>query len=314
MSTSATAANVELELGPVRHSGARAVLRTLRRDRWAVASALVILGFVLAAVFAPLLTGINGQDPYTYDAGALDANGVPTGVGGGMSSEHWLGVEPLTGRDLFSIVVYGARTSLLIGLGATVIAVVVGVLVGLTTGFLGGWYDRLGSRFVDVMFGFPVLVFMIALTTVAPSWLPRWAFMVLVIGLFGWPGISRITRAQVLSLRERNFVTASVAMGARPGHVMLRHVLPNLMPTIIVISTILVPALIGVEAALSFLGVGVTPPTPSWGRTLGDAIGWVQTDPMYLIVPGVALFSVTLAFNVLGDSLRDALDPRRRRR
>ncbi len=311
---STIAAGAELDVVPVSQTGVRAVLRTLRRDRWACASAAVIALWVLAAVFAPVLTGISGHDPYTYDVGALDENGVPTGVAGGVSSSHWLGVEPLTGRDLFAMVVYGARTSLLIGLSATLLAVSLGVVVGLTTGFVGGWYDRLGSRFVDVMFGFPVLVFMIALTTIAPSWLPRWAFMVLIIGLFGWPGISRIVRAQVLSLREREFVAASIAMGAPPRHAMARHVLPNVTPTIIVISTILVPLLIGVEAALSFLGVGVTPPTPSWGRMLGDAIAWVQTDPMYLVVPGVALFSVTLAFNVLGDSLRDALDPRRLRR
>lgn len=311
---SAPAASIELDVVPVRQTGVRAVLRTLRGDRWACVSAAVILLWVLAAILAPVLTRISGHDPYTYDVDALDENGVPTGFGGGISGDHWLGVEPLTGRDLFAIVVYGARTSLLIGLGATLLAVAIGVLVGVTTGFVGGWYDRLGSRFVDVMFGFPVLVFMIALTTIAPSWLPRWAFMVVIIGLFGWAGISRIVRAQVLSLRERNYVAASVAMGAPARHVMLRHVLPNVMPTVIVVSTMLVPLLIGVEAALSFLGVGVTPPTPSWGRMLGDAIAWVQTDPMFLVVPGVALFSVTLAFNVLGDSLRDALDPRRRRR
>ncbi len=223
-------------------------------------------------------------------------------------------MEPSTGRDLFSIVVYGARTSLLVSISATALAVIVGVVVGVTTGFFGGWYDRVLSRVVDVIFGFPSLVFMIALSAVVPTAFPKTLLLVLVIGFFGWPQIARVVRGQVLSLRERTFVVASTAMGAGPLHVIGRQVLPNISATVVVFATISIPSMIGVEAALSFLGVGVPPPTPSWGRTIGNAIAWVQTDPMYLVFPGLALFAVTLAFNVLGDGLRDALDPRRRQR
>ena len=294
--------------------GFRFVARHVLRDRWAFAGAVVIVVFVLAALFAPLLSGITGQDPYTYHLNLLDDSGAPKGWGGGISAEHWFGVEPLNGRDLFSIVVHGARISLLVGISATVISVLIGVLVGVTTGFFGGWYDRVVSRVGDVMFGFPVLVFLIALTAIVPAGVPRPAFMILVIGFFGWPSISRVIRGQAMSLRERSFVTASTAMGAGAWRVAFTQVLPNVTATIIVYTTIMVPSMIGFEAALSFLGVGVPPPTPSWGRTIGEGIGWVQTGPMYLVFPGAALFLITLAFNLLGDGLRDALDPKGARR
>ncbi|MFT4234357.1 MAG: ABC transporter permease [Microbacterium sp.] len=295
---------------PVVDGGARRVIRHLRRDPVAVASTIVIAVFLLAAIFAGPITSLVGVDPYTYHQDLLTSKGVPVGFGGGMSAAHPFGLEPLTGRDLFAIVVHGARTSLFVGLSATVIATLIGTIVGLVTGFFGGWVDRIGSRFVDVMFGFPVLVFLIALMAIIPTSLPRPPFMVLVIGVFGWPGISRLVRGQVMSLRERTFVTASIAMGAPGWHVMFRQILPNALATIVVVTTIVIPAMIGTEAALSFLGVGVPPPTPSWGRTLGEAIGWVRTSPMYLIFPGAALFLITLAFNLFGDALRDALDPR----
>ncbi|GIJ48305.1 peptide ABC transporter permease [Virgisporangium aliadipatigenens] len=282
----------------------------VRKDRWAAAGALTVALFLLAAAFAPVLCAIEGQDPYTYDLDALDSSGVPVGFGGGISADHWFGVEPLTGRDLFAIVVYGARTSLAVGAGATAVAVVLGVLIGTTAGFFGGWYDRVVSRTIDVLFGFPSLIFMIALGAIAPASVPRPLLVVAVVGAFGWPSIARVLRGQTLVLRTRTYVTAAVAMGAGPARVMRREILPNLRATIIVYATTLIPGMIGVEAALSFLGVGVAPPTPSWGRSIGDAIAWVGTDPMFLVFPGGALFLATLAFNVVGDGLRDALDTR----
>ena len=281
----------------------------LPADRWATAGAVTVVLFALLAVAAPLVTALAGQDPYTYHLTALDGSGFPVGFGGGISSRHWFGVEPLTGRDLFAVVVTGARTSLAVGLAATVLAVGVGVAVGVTAGFFGGWYDQVVSRTVDVLFGFPSLIFMIALGAIAPAGFPRPVLVVGVIGAFGWPSIARVIRGQTLALKHRTFVVASTAMGASPWHVLRRQVLPNLAVTIIVYSTILIPQMIGLEAALSFLGVGVPPPTPSWGRSIGDAIAWVQTDPMFLVFPGAALFSVTLAFNLFGDGLADGLDP-----
>ncbi|GAA0463151.1 peptide ABC transporter permease [Paractinoplanes deccanensis] len=300
---------VDIPLAPARHP-----LRRLLADRWAVAGGATILVLLLVAVAAPLLSSVEGHDPYTYDLSALDDSGKPLGRGGGISGDHWFGVEPMTGRDLFAIVVHGARTSLLVGVGATLIAVAIGVLVGVTAGYFGGWFDRVLSRITDVLLGFPWLVFVIALGAIAPARFPKQLLLVLVIGLFGWPGIARVVRGQTMALKQRTFVVASAALGAGTGHQLRRHYLPNLMSTIIVYATMTIPGMIGSEAALSFLGVGVPPPTPAWGRTIGEAIAWVQTDPMFLVFPGAALFLVTLAFNLFGDGLRDALDPRTAKR
>jgi peptide/nickel transport system permease protein len=299
---------------PARKTGFRQLVATLARDPWAVISFSVIVIFLASAVLADAFTAITGNDPYTYHQDLLDGRGQPVGFGGGISAAHWFGVEPLTGRDLFAIVVHGARTSLFVGVGATLVAVLIGTIIGITSGYFGGWYDRILSRVVDVMFGFPILVFLIALMALIPPELPRPPFILLIIGLFGWPGISRIVRGQTLSLRERNFVVASKAMGARSVRILLGQILPNVGATIVIITSIIIPAMIATEAVLSFLGVGVTPPTPSWGRTINEAVLWVRTSPMYLVFPGAALVLITLAFNVFGDSLRDALDPRTARR
>ncbi|GLY69982.1 ABC transporter permease [Amycolatopsis taiwanensis] len=296
---------------PATGSAVRDLWRSLRRDSWAVAGAIVIVVLAVTAIAAPLLAAIEGQDPYTYHTELLDpANGRGAGVLGGISGSHWFGVEPLTGRDLFAIVVYGARTSFLIGVLATAASVLLGVLLGASAGYLGGWWDAAVSRVTDVLLGFPSLIFMIALGVIAPAAIPRPVLLVSVIALFGWPRVARVVRAQTLSLRDRDFVRAAKVFGAGPWQVFRRELLPNLWAPIIVISTVTIPEKIGVEAALSFLGVGIPPPTPSWGRSISDAINWVRPDPMFLIFPGAALFLATLAFNVLGDGLRDALDPR----
>jgi peptide/nickel transport system permease protein len=297
--------------GNVSSSLESALWRAVRTDRWVLVAAVMIVVLLLVALAAPLLAALEGQDPYTYDIAALDpATGVPAGALGGVSAAHWFGVEPLTGRDLFSIVAYGARTSFLIGTVSTVIATVVGVLLGVSAAYRGGWVDRMVVRVADVLLGFPSLVFMIALGAIAPASFPRPLLLVLIIGFFGWPRVARIVRAETLSLKQRKFVSAARSLGAPPWHVLTVELLPNLWASIIVVFTLSIPANIGLEAALSFLGVGVAPPTPSWGRSISDAIGWVATDPMFLIFPGAALFLATWAFNVLGDGLRDAVDPR----
>jgi peptide/nickel transport system permease protein len=283
----------------------------VRADRWAFAGVVTIAALGVVAIAAPVLTAVAGQDPYSYHNEALDPDtGLPAGPLGGISGAHWFGVEPLTGRDVFAIVVYGARTSFLIGLAATALALLIGVLLGASAGYVGGWWDRVVRWTGDVIFGFPYLVFMIALGAVAPPSIPRPLLLIVVLGFFGWPKVSRIVRAQTLTLRGRNFVSAARVMGAGPWHVFTTELLPNLWAPIIVVATLSIPERIGIEAALSFLGVGVPPPTPSWGRSISDAVGWVQTDPMFLIFPGLFLFLATCAFNLLGDGLADALDPK----
>lgn len=302
-------------LGNVSHSLLSALPRAVRADRGVLVAAVVIVVLLLLALAAPLLAALEGQDPFTYHNEALNpANGTPAGVLGGVSAAHWFGVEPLTGRDLFAIVAYGARTSFLIGTVSTVVATVVGVLLGVAAAYRGGWADRTVVWVADVLLGFPSLVFMIALGAIAPASVPRSLLLVAIIGFFGWPRVARIVRSETLSLKQRTFVSAARSLGARPWHVLTVGLLPNLWASILVVATLSIPANIGTEAALSFLGVGVPPPTPSWGRSISDAIGWVATDPMFLIFPGAALFAATWAFNVLGDGLRDALDPRLGRR
>ena len=248
-------------------TGDRARRRWPGTDPGALIGILIIALLVAGAAAAPLLCALEGQGPYTYHIDALTESGQPVGRGGGISAAHWFGVEPATGRDVFAIVVHGARTSLLIGLAATAVAVAIGVLVGSTAGYFGGWYDHLAGRVIDVMFGFPALVFMIALGAVAPAGFPRPLLIIGVVGFFGWPAMARVVRGQTLVLRQRTFVVSAIAQGAASRQVLARHVLPNLAATVIVYATIAIPAMIGAEAALSFLGVGMPPPTPELVKT-----------------------------------------------
>ena len=285
-------------------------MRRLSADRGAVVGAVVVVLTAVVALAAPLITRTLGVDPYTYHLQALDPSGLPRGGFGGIGADHPFGVEPQTGRDLLAIVVEGTRTSFSIGVGAAALSMVIAIALGLSAGYLGGWWDAVVSRLTDVALGFPHLVFMIAVSAIVPATAPRAAVMILIIGALGWPSTARVLRSRTLALRGRAFVGASRAMGAGDLHVLVTQILPNLAATVIVFTTISIPGRITAEAALSFLGVGVPPPTPSWGRSIGSAITWVSTDPWYLLFPGAALFLVTLAFNLFGDGLRDALDPR----
>lgn len=287
----------------------RATARHFLRPVPIVAAVVVLLG-VLSAVAAPLLAGITGNDPYTYHPDALGPDTAPLGPLGGISAQHWFGVEPGTGRDLFSLVVYGARTSLLIGLAATVLATVIGVVLGIVAGVLRGAAERFVGFVTDVTLAFPFLIFAIALSAVFPLHAPRELLLIAIIGLFGWPPIARVVAAETRIVAQQPYVTASRVMGARFAHLFRHQILPNVAATIIVYAGISLPARIGTEATLSFLGVGVLPPTPSWGRAIGDAIAWIAVDPMFLAFPALALFAVTFAFTILADTLRDALDPR----
>lgn len=293
-----------------RPGGSRQVWRRLAADRWALAGGAVVIATTLVALLAPWITRALGVDPYTYHLDLLTPSGIPAGRFGGISAAHPFGVEPQTGRDLFAVVVEGTRTSFSIGMGATVLSMLIAISLGLSAGYLGGWWDAIVSRLTDITLGFPHLVFMIAISAIIPATAPRVPVMILIIGILGWPSTARVLRSRTMAVRARTFVGASRAMGAGGLHIMTTQVLPNLVATIIVLTTISIPGKITAEAALSFLGVGVPPPTPSWGRSIGSAITWVATDPWYLVFPGAALFLVTLAFNLFGDGLRDALDPR----
>jgi ABC-type dipeptide/oligopeptide/nickel transport system permease subunit len=289
----------------------------LKQDHVAMGGGIVVILLILFATFAPLLAKLFGHPVNEWHQDKIDPSlgGIPTpGTWGGISTEFLLGVQPVTGRDLFTLIVYGARVSLLVAFLATIVAVVIGVTLGVMAGYFGGVIDSAISRLMDLILAFPLVLFAIALISVLP---PRnsvriWV-LVLIIGGFSWPYIGRIVRGQTLSLREREFVEAARSMGAGSGRILFRELLPNLAAPILVYSTLIIPTNILFEAALSFLGVGVIPPTPSWGRLLSDAVNYYQFDPVYMIVPGLAIFITVLAFNLFGDGLRDALDPKANR-
>ncbi|MDX2730063.1 MULTISPECIES: ABC transporter permease [unclassified Streptomyces] len=289
-----------------------------KRDKVAVAGGIVVILLVLLAVLSKPIQAMFGLDPNEFHQDLIDpALLSPKGSWGGMSWDHPLGVDPQYGRDILSRIIEGSWVSLLVAGGATLVSVIIGVIMGVTAGFYGGWADSLISRTMDVFLAFPLLLFAISISASLQdgafglSGLPlRIAVLIFVIGFFSWPYMGRIVRAQTLSLREREFVEAARSLGARGPFILLRELLPNLVAPILVYSTLLIPTNILFEAGLSYLGVGIAPPQASWGGMLSTAAEIYQADPQYMIVPGLAIFITVLAFNLLGDGLRDALDPR----
>lgn len=283
---------------------------------------MIILVFIaLIAIFGPLIAKWIGVNPYDFNTDLLnDAGSMPLGAFGGVSLAHPLGVEPLTGRDILARLLFGTRTSLLIAVSATIITVVLGTVVGVISGYSRGRTDTILSRFMDVTLAFPLLLVIIAMTPVIEQRLQTFGLpagnpsrvttLILVLSVFGWPYLARLIRGQVISLREREFVEAAVSIGSSNRRILFRELLPNLWAPILVYATIAMPGLIGAEAALAYLGISVIPPTPTWGSMLQESVGYFTVDPFYLFVPLTMLLAVVLSFNLLGDALRDALDPK----
>jgi peptide/nickel transport system permease protein len=294
----------------------------LRRDRIAMICLIVLALFYLTAIFGPVVAGIAGLDPYRFDPDAIsDLGGRPNGEWGGISAAHILGVEWGTGRDIFAQMLYGLRISLVIATSAMLITVFIGTTVGIIAGYTGGLTDTLVGRFMDLILAFPQLLIILALSGVltqrltamgVPEGNPsRILYLILVMSVFGWPYLARIVRGQVLSLREREFVEAAVAMGSGKSRILFTEILPNLGAPILVYATLVLPAYIGLEAALSFLGVGVIPPDTTFGAMLANSVAYFNVVPSYLFIPGTVLVVLVVSFNLFGDSVRDALDPKR---
>jgi peptide/nickel transport system permease protein len=270
--------------------------RFLRRPA-AVGSLVVVVAFVLAAVFAPWVA------PYSASETDFDA------LLAGPSREHLLGTDDL-GRDTLSRIIFGARASMMAGFFATVLAMALAVPIGLTAGYYRGRIDSVIARVTDVLLAFPFLILAVGLAAIfGPSLLNA----TLALGIAAIPGLVRIARGETLALREEDYVRAAVANGANDAVILSRHILPNMTSTLLVQATLTIPAAIIGEAVLSFLGLGVQPPTPSWGVMLNAAQPWLNEAPWLAVYPGLAIVFAALAFNLLGDGLRDVLDPKTER-
>src|SRR3954462_14335214 len=275
----------------------------LRRDRAALLCAVVILLIVLMAIFAPLFKLITGHPPNQqyFDTGlTLDGQPKPP------NSEFWLGTDDV-GRDVLVRIAYGARVSLIVGVAATFLTVTIGTVVGLAAGYFGKLVDTILARLIDVMLSIPFLLFAISLASIYQAGLK---VVIFVLAIFSWSSVARIVRGQVLSIREREYVEAARAMGAGSWRIMIIDILPNVIAPIIVYTTLLIPVSIVGEATLSFLGVGVQAPTADWGQMIADSQSYYQVAWWFLLFPSLALLITTLAFNIFGDGVRDAFDPR----
>ncbi|MFD0729575.1 ABC transporter permease [Planotetraspora mira] len=301
--------------------------RRFRRDRTGLISAAIVLAFFLIALLAPVIAWAYGKDPYTpyggNQPGLLNQYGYPILPNGGISGDFWFGLEPGLGRDVFTQLVYGIRTSLSIALIVTVLSTFIGVTMGITSGYVGGKTDYVIGRVIDTLLSFPSQLFLIVLVPVVevalvqpdqetPAWL-RYVSICIVLTVLGWATIARLLRAQVLSLREREFIEAARVTGASPGRVIFKELLPNLWTPIIIQATLALPLYVGAEAGLGFLGAGMTEPTPDWGRMFQVGANVYHSDVTYLLFPGVSMLIFVIAFNLLGDSIRDAFDPKTKR-
>lgn len=311
----------------------------IRRDKTALTAMGFIIFVVLIAVFAGPVTKLVGVSK-EYPSRAEQVKVVSDETGGlpigwtescaqglkgfapscsGISRAHPFGVEPQTGRDIFAMLVYGSRISLLIAGVSTLLVVAIGMVLGTMAGYLGGKFDTVLGRLMDLLLSFPTLLMLLVLTPVFSSRLEklgmspnvaRVTYMIAFFALFSWAYLARIVRGQVISLREREFVESARAMGAGSTRIIFKELIPNLWAPILVYATLLLPSFIAFEAALSYLGVGVLPPSTTWGKMLGDSVAYFTVIPTYLFIPGTYLFLVVLAFNIFGDAVRDALDPR----
>ncbi|MFO0992877.1 MAG: ABC transporter permease [Hyphomicrobiales bacterium] len=281
----------------------QALWKQFRKDNAALVGLVVILILVVAAVGAPWLAPFDPNEQF-FDGLTLEGSPLPP------SERFWFGTDTL-GRDQFSRVLYGAGTSLIIGILANGAAVLIGTMLGVTAGYLRGFAGATIMRFTDLMMAFPALLLGIALASLLK---PSLFIVALVIALVNWVQIARVVYSQTLALSEREFVEAARALGAGPWRILLRHLVPHLIPTVLVYGTLGIATTVLYEATLSFLGVGVQPPTPSWGKMIFESQSYYLTAPWLVFIPGAAILIVALAFNLVGDGLRDALDPTQRGR
>jgi peptide/nickel transport system permease protein len=298
-------------------------LARFRKDRLSMVALVICVIYIVAAVLAPILDklGVLTPNEFHQDLLDIDLGGIPTGFMGGASWSHPLGVVPGTGNDVLSRLMLGMTWSLGIALTATVLTLILGAVFGIVSGFSGGWVDAIIGRIIDLTLSFPQTLMLLALSGAALIFLreslhignrdiANSVFVIVILAGFGWPPVARVIRGQVLSLREREYVEAARLFGASRMRIYFKEILPNLWAPLLVYFTLLLPAYVSAEAAFSYLGVGVKPPTPTLGNILKDSISYSTADFSFFFFPGFLIALIVISFNLLGDGLRDALDPK----
>lgn len=310
-----------LSKGVASKSPTQLAMARFRKDKKSMVALVVVVLYILAGVCGPLLDLLGVLDPLATHQDLIGDDALPSGAWWGITWHHPLGIEPGIGRDVLSRIWLGVTYSLAVALSASVIAIVLGVVLGVIAGYSGGWTDSIIGRLIDLVLAFPQTLLLLALSSVGLAFLTetlhvpegptsQGLFVVLVLGLFGWTGTARLIRGQVLSLREREFVDAAKLFGASRRRIWFKELLPNLWAPVLVTFTLYMPAFISAEAALSYLNVSVKPPTPTLGNVLRDSIQYASGDFLYFFAPAFLIALIVVSFNLLGDGLRDALDPK----
>ena len=311
---------LESATGVVGRSPRELAWRRFRSNKTGVITLAVASILILSTAFAPLLRTLFGLDPRERHNDLLNNQGYPLGGFNGISWSHPLGLEPGIGHDLLARLLFGARISFFVALVVTISTVAIGVFVGILMGYFRGAIDSTLGRFIDFLLAFPAFFRIVALslpmvqrleaTGLVEGNSARMAYLVIILIFFGWPYLARIMRSQVLSIRERDYILAARALGASQRRIIFKEILPNLWTVVIVYLSLSLPGYLTAEAVFSFLGLGVQPPDATWGLLISDSIKYVMSNPTYFFIPSTSLILVVLTFNLLGDAVRDALDPR----
>jgi ABC-type dipeptide/oligopeptide/nickel transport system permease subunit len=294
--------------------------RRFRTNRFGLPTLIISATLIVVTVVAPFIGGLLGIDGRERFPETLSNRGMPIGNFGGISWAHPLGIEPGIGHDLLARLIFGARISFFVALITTILSIAIGVVAGIMMGFFRGRVDSTIGRFIDFLLAFPSFFMIVALSLpmvqrleksgIAEGNTARMLYLVLILIFFGWPYLARVIRSQVLSIRERDYVMAACALGASNMRIIFKEILPNLWSTIIVYFSLALPGYLTAEAVFSFLGLGIQPPDASWGLLISDSIKYVMNEPTYFFITTTSLIFVVLTFNLLGDAVRDALDPK----